>query len=421
MKIRTLLACVAMAVECSITTSSALAGGADLSRLVVVGDSLSAGYQNGSLLGTQQPHGYANLVAAQAGVELPLPLIAAPGIPPVLQLVATTPLPIVVPAPGTSTGRIDPLVQAMNLAVPGATVGAALRDRPDFPIDDLSDIVLGLPGLLSGVSRSQVEWAEALAPTTVIAWIGSMDALGALLVGDASAITPVADFERDYAELVDRLAATGATLVVANIPDVTAIPYLVPAAAVAGAIGLPLDAAAAVLGIGPDDFVTLDAFPAIQDILFGVTPRPLDPRYVLDPGDIQAIRSATAAFNAIIAANADRVGAAVVDVHGLFERLRVEGLVVNGQRLHVGYLGGLFSLDGIHPTNTGYAVLANEFIHALDTAFAATVPPLAVVEVADVDPLVLPDVGRPAGLGHVHAQAGRWQRAVLSGKAESSR
>src|SRR5438874_9815036 len=56
---------------------------ADLSRLVVVGDSLSAGFQNGSLLETQQPHGYASLVARQAGVPLALPLIAAPGFPPI--------------------------------------------------------------------------------------------------------------------------------------------------------------------------------------------------------------------------------------------------------------------------------------------------------------------------------------------------
>src|SRR5215470_5309421 len=37
-----------------------------LSRLVVVGDSLSAGYQNGSLLDSQQVNGYANLIASQA-------------------------------------------------------------------------------------------------------------------------------------------------------------------------------------------------------------------------------------------------------------------------------------------------------------------------------------------------------------------
>src|SRR6516164_2366071 len=67
---------------------------ADLSRLVVIGDSLSAGFQNSSLLATQQPHGYASLVAVQAGERLPLPLAADPGIPNVLELVSIGPSPI---------------------------------------------------------------------------------------------------------------------------------------------------------------------------------------------------------------------------------------------------------------------------------------------------------------------------------------
>src|SRR5437879_4411820 len=78
---------------------------ADLTRLVVVGDSLSAGFQNGSLLDVQQPHGYSSLVANQAGTTLTLSLIAAPGLPNVLTLVSPGPPPIVVPALGTSTGR----------------------------------------------------------------------------------------------------------------------------------------------------------------------------------------------------------------------------------------------------------------------------------------------------------------------------
>src|SRR5438477_4428865 len=79
---------------------------ADLSRLVVVGDSLSAGFQNGSLLATQQPHGYAALIAAQADVPLALPLMAYPGIPNVLELLSAGPPPSIrrVPAPA-STGR----------------------------------------------------------------------------------------------------------------------------------------------------------------------------------------------------------------------------------------------------------------------------------------------------------------------------
>src|SRR5215831_13863344 len=110
----------------------AKASRADVSRLVVVGDSLSAGFQNGSLLGAQQLHGYASLVAQQAGVELPLPEIAYPGIPNVLTLVDPGPPPLILEVQGgPSTGRVDPSVQPFDLAVPGARVADALTARPD--------------------------------------------------------------------------------------------------------------------------------------------------------------------------------------------------------------------------------------------------------------------------------------------------
>src|SRR5215813_8480135 len=91
------LCLLAVLVVSAVPPSEAFPGRADLSRLVVVGDSLSAGFQNGSLLAEQQEHGYASLVAGQAGVPLPLPLIAAPGIPNVLTLVDPGPPPIVAP------------------------------------------------------------------------------------------------------------------------------------------------------------------------------------------------------------------------------------------------------------------------------------------------------------------------------------
>ena len=387
---------------------------ADLSRLVVVGDSLSAGFQNGSLLAAQQPHGYASLVAAQAGVELPLPLIAAPGIPNVLTLVDPGPPPVIAPAPGASTGRLDPFVQTMNLAVPGATVQDALTTRPDFLFDDLTDLVLGLPGLFGGIARSQVEWAEGLAPTAILVWIGNNDALGAALAGDAALLTPAADFEAAYGEVLDRLAATGATLVVANIPDVTVIPFLTSAEDVAALVGLPLAALGPLLGIGPGDFVTPDAFGLIGAILWGFITGPLPGNVVLDAAEVAAIRAAIADFNAVIAAQAEAKGAALVDIHGFLERTRARGIVVGGQRLTTGYLGGLFSLDGIHPTNTGYAVIANEFIEALDRHFAAGIPPVTVREIQWADPLVLPGVGHPASaFEHVGAETVDALRAVL--------
>jgi phospholipase/lecithinase/hemolysin len=298
------------------------------------------------------------------------------------------------------------LAQATNLAVPGATVQDALTTRPDFPVDSFTDLVLGLPGLLFGQARSQVEWAEALAPTTILVWLGSNDALLPATLADASLLTPVPAFAAAYAEVMDRLAATGATLVVANIPDVSVIPYLTPAetvvAGVAAQTGLPEATIQALLGLGPGDFVIPDAFDLIAAILANPALGPLPDTVVLDAGEVVDIRAATAAYNAIIAAEAATHGAALVDIHRLTERIRAQGYVVGGQRLTTAFLGGFFSLDGTHPTNTGYAVIANEFIRALNKRFAAGIRPVNVRQVQREDPLVLPGAGQPAAaLGRV--------------------
>ena len=355
-------------------------------------------------------------MAAQAGAELALPLIAEPGIPNVLTLVNPGPPPVIIPESGLSSGRVIPFVQVTNLAVPGANVQDALTTRPDCLFDDLTDLVLGLPEpcVFGGVPRSQVEWAEALAPTTILVWLGNNDALGAALEADASIVTPLEDFKQAYAEVMDRLTATGATLVVANIPDVTVIPFLTPAEEVAALIGLPLSVLQPILGIGPGDFLIPDAFPLINNILLGVTPGPLPANVVLDAGEVAVVRSATEEFNAFIANLAEEKGAALVDIHALLDSAEARGIVVGGRRLMTGFLGGLFSLDGIHPTNTGYAVIANEFIKALNTHFAAGIQKVPVQKVMLADPLVLPGVGRPAKAhGHIKKETVESLRAVM--------
>ena len=386
----------------------------DLSRLVVVGDSLSAGFQNHSLLDSQQVNGYASLVAQQAQVALPLPLIGPPGIPNVLELVSFGPPPVIVTAPGLSTGRDNPAIQAMNLAVPGANVQDSLTARPAFTFDNLTDFVLGLPGVFAGVSQSQVEWAEHLAPTTIVIWIGNNDALGAAVAADASLLTPLADFQAAYAQVITRLRATGATLVVANIPDVTAIPFLTPAETVAAQIGLPLFVSGPILGIGPGDFVTPDAFPLIPAILAKPALGPLPANVVLDAGEVAVIQSAVDAYNAFIAAQAQANGAALVDIHTLVSRFQQQGVVVGGQQLTTGFLGGLFSLDGVHPTNTGYALIGNEFIKTINTSFAADIPPVSVEQIENNDPLIPSRPGRPASaLGHISPESAQSLRRVI--------
>lgn len=407
-----------------LSTSSAFAKNerkAELSNLVVIGDSLSAGFQNGSLLDVQQVHGFASLIAAQAQVQLPLPLIAFPGIPNVITNVSLGPPPVIQMAPGVSAGRTNPQVQPMNLAVPGATVQDALTTRPTCIPGSatMTDLVLGLPAPCLGLGPplSQVEWAEALHPTTVIVWLGSEDALKAVFSGTTAALTPPSSFATEYAEVMVRLAGTGAKLVTANVPDVTDIPYLTSASVAANLFGVPLQQFPLFLfklGIGPADLLTPDALALIGPILLNQIAGPLPTNIVLDATEILAIRSTTQAYNEIIANQAEARGAALVDIAALYKSIKAKGVVVGGQRLTVDLYGGIFSLDGIHPTNTGFAIIANEFINALNTTFAAGIPPLPVRQVQKDDPLVFSGVGHPASaLGVISPKIVQSVRSVL--------
>ena len=365
------------------------------SRMVVVGDSLSAGYQSGGLMEASQLAGYAFLIANQAGAPLQLPLIGEPGVPNVLELVSWGPPPIIAPMAGSSPGRLDPFLQATNLAVPGHNVLDGLETRPDLPIDSLTDLVLGLPGLFQGVSMSQVEWAEALEPSVIILWIGSNDTLGAATSGSPELMTDPEVFRAAYDELFDRLAATGAPIVVGNIPDTTVIAYLTSGQELSYALGVPVSMLELALGVSADDYVTLPGLDLVPAILGGIVPGPLPDTMVLDAEEAAQIEETTALFTEIIAAKAAEYGAALVDINGILKEFDREGVEICGQRLATHYLGGIFSLDGVHPTNTAYGIVANAFITSLDRTFGAGLEAVDLCPIVAADPLVNPGVSYP--------------------------
>lgn len=386
---------------------------ADLSKIVVVGDSLSAGFQSDSLLDTAQPHGWAAVVAAQAHTPLVLPLIAPPGVPNVLELLSIGPPPLIEPTPGpASMGRDDPFVQATDLAVPGAELQDVLTTAPSFPIDSLTDLVIGLPGLLDGISKTQVQWAQTLQPTTIFLWIGSNDILGAASVADPSAATPLASFASNYNKLLNQLSQTGATLVVANIPDVTVVPFFTPANTIAQEAGLPLFVIAPILGIGPGDYVLPDGVALIPGILTGSIKGPLPSSDVLRAPQVIETRAIIDAYNLIIAIEAFEHGAVLVDIHTLADQIRSQGIEADGHHLTNAFLGGAFSLDGVHPTNTGYAVIANQFITTLNRARGTNIPLVNINQVASTDPLIFSEAV-PALSKHVSTATAAAMRSLF--------
>ena len=378
---------------------------ADLSKVVFVGDSLTAGFQSDSLIDTAQPHGWANVVAGQAGTPLSLPLIAPPGIPNILELVSPGPPPIIITAPGTSTGRDNPFLQATDLGVPGALLNDALVTKPTLPVSAsnvLTDVILGEPGLAEGLDLTQVQWAQALKPTTVFVWIGNNDILGAAAAADPSLATPIGTFHTEFKGLLDQLALTHATIVVSNIPDVTAIPFFTSADIIAQEVGLPLAVIGPILGIHEGDLVTPEGVALIPGILANPSTGPLPASVVLTAQNVIETKLIVDAYNAIIAFEVFDHGDTLVDIHTLSVRTAERGIEANGHHLTNAFLGGLFSLDGVHPTNTGYAAIANEFIKTMNRELHTGVPPISVDQVAKTDPLIFATV-TSGQEGHVDA------------------
>ena len=370
-------------------------------KVVVLGDSLSAGFQNGSLLDSQQPNGFASLVAAQAKFPLQLPLIAPPGAPAVLQLLSTGFPPVIEQEGGITTGRDNITIQPNDLAVPGHTLHDVINLAPTLtPTTDeqiITDLVLGAP---LGDALSQLGEAVVQKPTTVFLWAGNEDALLADDAGDPAAMTSLASFTSDYTELITVLKTyTGAHLVVGNIPDVTMIPYMTPGSLilneVASVTKLPTVVISVLIGVQPNDLVNAQGLEDLEAEVVGLgkggSLSPLPGSDVLTAAEIVTVQNNIAAYNQVIAQLVAGAGGTLVDLHSYFATL-AGGVTINGYKATPSFLGGLFGLDGIHPTNTGYALVANQYIAATNAAFGLSTPAVDVSEVAANDPYFGPNI-----------------------------
>jgi hypothetical protein len=194
----------------------------EVSTLVVTGDSLSAGYQNAQLIESGQVHGYANVIATQAGVWLNLPLLPPPGYPQI-----TIEQNYAVATGLTPVARRNTR-QTLDVAVPGFSVAELVGLQPSCdpdptnPIEVMAAEILN-PNCSTNPGPSELEEAAALKPKTAILWIGSNDVLFSLLYGTPP--TDVSTFNAFYHLAAATMAGASERLVLANVPDVTLVPY----------------------------------------------------------------------------------------------------------------------------------------------------------------------------------------------------
>ena len=105
----------------------------------------------------------------------------------------------------------------------------------------------------------------------------------------------------------------------------------------------------------------------------GVT-YPLQDSAVLTADENSKIVIATNAYNTTIAAIAADPAKqiALVDANAILGQVANGGLVVSGYTMTSTYVtGNAFSLDGVHPSPKGYALIANKFLEAINAKFGS--------------------------------------------------
>ena len=427
-------------------------GGATINKYVAIGNSLSAGYQSNGLYQSAQVYSFTNQIAQQlkiAGANLGTfeqPLYSDPGTPDpvtgkasryeIISLVG----PVIGPK-GLTAGA--PMNTALarpydNLGIPGAVIYDFL-DTASFTskaVPPRSNPLFLLVLRQSALGKNVLMQAKALNPDLVTFWLGNNDVLGYATSGGVSPSSPTSSgvFTALYTQALDSLRAAlpNAKIVVANIPDVRSIPYFTTVGPkMAAAIPAPYwlryqmhgnnsvafdstklteanpplitlkgMAYAPLLGQPTGKFYRDNGItpgPGIDTTKpFGFHPQnPWPDALVLDAGEQTTAGNAVSAFNSTIATVAAAKNAGLVDMNKFFTNVKANGLVTAaGLTFTADYItGGLFSLDGVHPSSRGAGVVANEFLKVINAKFGTGIP--------YVDLTVIP--GIPAPLAKAYA------------------
>jgi hypothetical protein len=424
-----------MSCKPNIKTPAANKGQVDASRFVAIGNSITSGYADGALYFEGQQNSFVNIIAEQfkliGGGEFKQPLMSAASIgvgsdgnAPFKLDFATDCLGAtsLMPVPTATAGDVAALNTSVyasqgpfnNMGVPGAKVISALSvgfGNPALGAGNFNPFFYRMAA--NPATSSMLSDAVAMNPTFFSVFLGNNDVLLYATNGGASdAITPPTGiagvgFDGSLNSIVNALTANGANGVIANIPDITSLPFfttipwngltLTQSQADSLNIAWPNDTIVGGLfnfKAGNNGFLIEDpSVPFIQkrllkagELMLLDTPldsikchklgtlKPISGKHVLTADEITKIQNATTAYNSIIKTMADSKGLAFVDVNSFLNKTK-SGFVYNGVAFNASFVtGGAFSLDGIHLTPIGNALLANEFIKAINKTYNSSIP-----------------------------------------------
>ena len=437
-------------------------GDANFTKFVSIGNSLTSGFRDGTLYSDGQLQSYPSMMAQQmklagggAFVQPMMPnnvggftsLFAASG---GTEFYGKLTLKVIngalTPTPSAPAADIDIIGGAgkmfNNMGVPGAK-------SFHLGINGYGSLNPYFKRFATSPTASMIGDAVAQAPTFFSIWIGNNDVLSYATSGGAgvdqtgTGNNPATYGSNDITDpavvgsvingYVTALTAGGAKGIIANIPNVTSIPYFtrVPAKPIAGlsdaqvtqlntayaqyngglgqakAAGLITDAEyqvrlvkftagvangavikdkdltnLAALGLPSyrqtttRDLILLPASSVLNPTAGGGTSVALDDKYVLTEKETGKVLTATAAYNVAIKSIADAKGLAFVDANAKMMQLSsASGLQWDGVKYTATFVtGGTFSLDGVHLTGRGYALIANEFLKVINQKYKSTLP-----------------------------------------------
>jgi lysophospholipase L1-like esterase len=368
---------------------------------VAIGNSITAGVQSDGISNTTQRQSYAFLLAQQMGTRYAYPALFNRGcIPPLMNW--QTGQRFGTGSTSTTCDLRDPSVATdilNNVAVPGSGSTEVHSQLSAFH-NTLTTLFLG--------GKTQVERALEANPTFLTVWIGNNDVLQAAATGIVTptpsisrGITPVGTFTASYTAMIDALeaGAPDAEGVLIGTVQTSAAPLLFPVAAFDNPAFLNgfSQLAGGTVTVHPNcaGSNALVSFAILSQMVSGAHPRfivcakntpgfpaPVGDIFILDTEDQTAITTAVNAYNAHIQSKATELGWLYVDPNLLVTSLRASGCINAvpnlGAVATASPFGACVLLDGIHPSPTGQAHIANALIAAINAGYSQTLSPVTV-------------------------------------------
>lgn len=252
----------------------------------------------------------------------------------------------------------------------------------------------GSDPLFAGDPNEYVELVREADHSFFTCWMGNNDVLGIATNGGVEEsinvlgldiavyqFTEISEFREKYDSLLASLTSEGAKGVCATLPNIMSIPYFSTITPSSFDKDVWIETGTGDIRRAIDgDLLLLSTKSVIEGLNGTSSTEPAPNTSVIDVAEAAEISSYVIAYNEQIKASAEKYNVPVVDMYRFFESFP-DGITVDGVTLTQKYIeGGAMSLDGIHPNPRGHALIANEFIKAINDYYFSTIPLVSVGE-----------------------------------------